>query len=67
MLDLCKIISSSGKALVGYTASYLEILATTMPKGPGIESPGTVIVAMQWCKVHVTVSTDGSLPEPTKN
>ena len=33
-------VAMQAKALVGYTASYLEISATTMPKGPGIESRG---------------------------
>ena len=31
-------VAAQAKAPVGYTAGYLEISATTMPKGPGIES-----------------------------
>ena len=44
-----------------------HLVLSPVAKGPGIKSRGAVIVAMQWCKVHGTVSTDGSLPEPTKN
>ena len=31
-------VAERAKAPVGYTAGYLEILATTMPKGPRIKS-----------------------------
>ena len=40
-----------------------HLVLSPVAKGPGIESRGAVITAMEWCKVHVTVSIDGSLPE----